>query len=32
MEQITKVCRHLKSEEWKTIISEWRASGMMVKV
>lgn len=31
MDQVTKVRRQLKREEWKSIISEWRASGMTVK-
>lgn len=30
MDQVTKVRQHLKREEWKTIISECRASGMTV--
>lgn len=28
MDQVIKVCRQLKSEEWKSIISECRASGI----
>ena len=31
MDQVTKVRRHIKREEWKSIISECRASGMTVK-
>lgn len=31
MDQVTKVRRQLKREEWKSIISECRASGMTVK-
>ena len=31
MDQITNVRRHLKREEWKSLISECRASGMTVK-
>ena len=31
MDQVTKVHRQLKREEWKSIISECRASGMTVK-
>lgn len=31
MDQVTKVRRQLKREEWKSIIGEWRASGMTVK-
>ena len=31
MDQVTKVRRHIKREEWKSIISECRASGMPVK-
>lgn len=31
MDQVTKVRRHVKREEWKSIISECRASGMTVK-
>lgn len=31
MDQVTKVRRHLKREEWKALISECRASGMTVK-
>lgn len=30
MDQVTKVRRHYKREEWKTIINECRASGMTV--
>lgn len=30
MDQVTKVRRHFKREEWKSIISECRASGMTV--
>lgn len=30
MDQVTKVHWHFKREEWKSIISEWRASGMTV--
>lgn len=31
MNQVAKVRRHIKREEWKSIISECRASGMSVK-
>lgn len=31
MDQVTKVRRQLKRKEWKSIISECRASGMTVK-
>lgn len=31
MDQVTKVRQHFKHEEWKSIISECRASGMTVK-
>lgn len=31
MDQVTKVRQHFKREEWKSIISECRASGMAVK-
>ena len=31
MDQVTKVRRQLKREEWKSIISECRSSGMPVK-
>lgn len=31
MDQVTKVRQHFKREEWKSIISECRASGMTVK-
>lgn len=30
MDQVTKVRRHFKREEWKSILSECRASGMTV--
>lgn len=30
MDQVTKVRRHIKREEWKSIISECHASGMTV--
>ena len=30
MDQVTKVRQHFKREEWKSIISECRASGMTV--
>lgn len=29
MDQVTKVCRQLKREEWKSIISECRASAYL---
>lgn len=31
MDQVTKVRRQLKREEWESIISECRASGITVK-
>lgn len=31
MDQVTKVRQHFKREEWKSIISECRTSGMTVK-
>ena len=31
MDRVTKIRQHFKREEWKSIISECRASGMTVK-